>query len=121
MEGHEGAPFVAFREVVGVIEGGLKGRGGRLRQHIRKAGLVLEVGACALVAGILVSPDVVPGPAVECALLDLGGVFERGVVAELVTLVDDAPWTAGRRLNRETGAVAQAGGEDLLVLAVRIE
>src|SRR5258705_4520223 len=92
-----------------------------LHQHVRNTHLVLQVRARSLVAGVLVAADVIPGPAIECALLDLSGVFERRVVAKSVALVDDAPRTAGRRLNGDAGAVAQPRGNDLLVLAVRIE
>src|ERR1700716_357490 len=116
----ESAAPIFRREGGAIVKGDLKRSGVGLHQHIGESDLVLEIRTRTLVTGILVCSDVVPRPAVECALLDCGGIFEGRVVAELVALVDDAPQTAGRRLDGDAGTVAQAGGDDRLVPAVRV-
>ncbi len=69
-------------------------------------------------AGVLVAAHVPPGPAVEAALLDVGDVVGDKIVAEVVALVDRAPQIARAGLNGLADAVADAGGVDLLELAV---
>ncbi|CDX27565.1 hypothetical protein MPL3356_70065 [Mesorhizobium plurifarium] len=117
----EGVALIISRKIAAFVEGDVERRRMRLHQHIRNGDLAGEVGASALVARVLVVADIVPGPAVESAFLHRGRVFEGGVVAKLVALVDDAPERAGRRLHGHAGAVAQAGGDRPAVLAVGVE
>jgi hypothetical protein len=94
MQCHECPALVRGREVLALIKDDLKGGGVGLDQHVGNSDLVLQVGTLALLARVLVRPEVVPGPAIECAFLDLRCVLERSVFAEFVALVDDAPRTA---------------------------
>ena len=79
----------------------------RLQQHVGDDHRVLQVGVLALVPRILIAADVVPGPAVEAALLDVRDVVGDQVVAQLVALVDRRPQLArvagGRRCRRRCG------------------
>src|SRR5690349_2352621 len=69
-------------------------------------------------AGVLVGAEVEPGPAIKAALLDVGDVVGDEVVAELVALVHAGPERAGGGVDGEADRVADAGGEERLVLAV---
>jgi hypothetical protein len=91
--------LISNGKIVAFIKDDLKRRGVSLHQHVWKGRLVLQVGPSALMPRVLIISDVVPGPTVERVLLDLGRIFERGIVAQLIALVDRAPGTAGRRLN----------------------
>ena len=82
----------------------------RLDQHVGHPHVAREVGTLARAGGILPAADEVPGPPVERALLELGHVVRHQVGAEMVALVDDAPEVVGAGLERESGAVAEAGG-----------
>jgi hypothetical protein len=82
--------------------------------------LVLEVGTRAGVTRVLVSADIVPGPAIGRALLHRGGIFEWCVVAQPVALIDDAPGITRFRLDGDACAIAEPGCIDLLVFALRI-
>ena len=64
--------------------------------------------------------DIEPRPAVEGVLLHARDIIGHEIVAEAVALVGRAPRRAVR-LHRKANAIADAGGEQLLVLAVRIE
>src|ERR1700743_596147 len=61
------------------------------------------------------------GPAVERAFFDARDIVGHEVVAEPVALVGRAPGRPGAGLNCEPDAIADAGRENLLVLAVGIE
>ena len=65
--------------------------------------------------------EVVPGPAVEAPFLDVRDVVGHEVVAERVALVDRRPELARLRVGRQADGVADARGEDPLVLAVGVE
>ena len=83
--------------------------------------LDLQLGMLALVARVLTPPlaaHVVPGPAVEAALLDVGDVVGDEVVAEGVALVGGAPELAGGGIDGLADAVANAPGVDLDELAL---
>jgi len=45
--------------------------------------------------GVLVTSNVVPGPAVEAPLLNVGDVIRGKIVAEFIPLVDRSPEVAG--------------------------
>src|SRR5437660_12495963 len=49
----------------------------------------------ALVARILVSSNVVPGPTVEASVLNVGNVIGREIVAEFIALINGGPEFAG--------------------------
>ena len=84
----------------------------RLDQHVGNGDLALEVGACARVPRVLIVADVEPGPAVERALPHPRDVVRHQIVAEAVALVGRAIEIAGRGMNGEADAIADAGGED---------
>lgn len=75
----------------------------------------------ALVTWVLVRPDIVPRPAVEASLLDVGNVVRNQVVAEPVPLVDGGPELAGIRVDVDADGVADAPGIQSLAAAVRVE
>ena len=80
----------------------------RLQQDIGDDDLVFELGVLAFVAGVLMGADVLPGPAVEAAVLDVGDVVGNEVVAEGVALVDGTPELAGVGIDGEADGVANA-------------
>ncbi len=84
-----------------------------LQQHVWGGDVSCQVGALALQPRLLVIAGVVPGPAIEGAWLDMGGVVRRQVVAQHVALVHRAPDLAGGRLAGQARAVAEAGGIDV--------
>src|SRR6185437_1313379 len=69
---------------------------------------------------VLMVADIKPRPAVEGVLPHARDIIGHEVVAEIVALVGRAPGRAVR-LHRKADAIADARGEQLLVLAVRIE
>src|SRR5437879_4362868 len=71
--------------------------------------------------GVLVVPNVVPGPAVEAVRLHMGDIVRRQHVPESITLVDRGPDRSRIRLNRQTDGVTDAVGVNAGVLAVRVE
>src|SRR5690349_19787080 len=80
-----------------------------------------EIGTLTTQPWILTIADIVPRPAIECALAYRRREVRRQVVAQSVTFVHHAPQRAAARLDRFTRAVAQAGREDMAVTAIRIE
>ena len=93
----------------------------RLDQHVGHGDVAGQIGPLALQPRILVIADIVPGPAVECALPHRRRIVRRQVVAQAVALVHHAPQVACRGCDRLGCAVAQAGGEDPPVAAIGIE
>src|SRR6185295_9727043 len=93
----------------------------RLDQDLRHDDLVLEIRALASVGRVLVAADVVPGPAVEAAVLYGGQVIGRKIGTDMVAFVPRAPESTGAWLDGHTGAVAQAGRIVADGLAFRIE
>src|ERR1700681_2823512 len=91
-----------------------------LQQNVRNRYLVPEIGPRAAVPRVLIGADVIPWPAVERALPDPREVVGRDIVADTVALIGGAPHLA-RRIDCETDAIADAGGVDVAVAAVRIE
>src|SRR4029077_20457739 len=83
--------------------------------------LVFQVRSLAAAARILVGADVVPGPAVERAFTHARDVVGWNVIAEPVALIGRAPEFAAPWRDRHADAVADAGREDVAVLALRIE
>ena len=80
----------------------------RLKQHVRHLNFIFQLGVLAQVTRVLVAADVVPGPAIKAALLDVRDVIGRKVVAKLVTLVDGRPELARLRVYRDSHRVADA-------------
>src|SRR6266702_7087475 len=119
--GGEDAALVFGRELVaGVDHHPERGRM-RLDQNVGHSDLVLEVGPRSPVARVLVGADVIPGPAVEGAFAHAGDVVGREIIAEAIALVGRAPKLAGHRVHRHADAIADAGCESSLALALRIE
>src|SRR5262249_45528396 len=96
-----------------------RGRMG-LEQDVWHRDLVLKVRSLALVPRIFVGADVVPRPAVECALANPGDVVGRNVVADRVALVGRAPHVA-IGTDRKADAIADTGGVDATVAAIGVE
>src|SRR6185503_12846781 len=80
-----------------------------------------EVGALRLDALVDVRAVVAVGPAVEGAVAHSSEVVRHEVVAELVSLIDYRIQRAGLRLPGEAVRVAQAGGEDAVLAALRVD
>ena len=104
--------LVFLRELVAVVERHVDRRHVRLQEHVGDDRLLLQLGALALVARVLVRAEVVPGPAVETALLDMRDVVGHEVVAQGVALVHRRPELAGLRMGGQPDGVADAVGED---------
>src|SRR5580704_8775586 len=119
--GGENIAAVRGRELRGVIERHAQRRRMSLDQHVRDGDLVLQIRPLAGMTRVLVRADIIPGPAVIGAVAHAGDVIGRHIVAEAVALVGRAPQRAARGCDRHADAVADAGGEDAAVLAVRIE
>ena len=111
----------SLRELLAGVEGHAERRRVRLDEHVGHDHLVLQLGVLALVARVLVGAEVIPGPAVEAAFLDVGDVVGHQVVAQRVALVDRGPELAGLGVDRQADGVADARGVDPLVLAVGVE
>src|SRR5437870_1233220 len=60
----------------------------------------------ALVARILVSSNVVPGPTVEASVLNVGNVIGREIIAEFVALINGGPEFAGLWVDGNTYCIA---------------
>ena len=90
----------------------------RLQEHVGNDDLVLQFGMLAFEARIGMASDVIPGPAVEAALLDVGDVVGDQVVAERVALVGGAPDFAGGGIDSDAGGIADARGVDADEFAV---
>jgi len=71
------------------------------------------VGAGLLEAWVLEAAHIVPGPAVETALLDRGHIVGNKMVAQVVAVVGRAPQLTGDGIDGFTHAVADAGGVHL--------
>src|SRR5262249_42515144 len=119
--GRKAVAAILWGKIAAVVEGQPERRRMRLQQHVRDRHLVLEVGAHADMGRILIGADVEPRPAVEFAFADPRYIVRHQVVTAAVALIGRAPGRSRRRLDRKTDAVADAGGEQLLVLAVGIE
>src|SRR5690348_6939243 len=65
--------------------------------------------------------DIEPRPAIEGVLSHARHIVGHKIVAEAVALVGGAPGRAALRLDCEADAIADAGGEQLPVLAVGVE
>ena len=92
-----------------------------LEQHIGRQDMTLEIGTLPFQSGIFVIADVVPGPAVEAAVLKSRHEIRNQVGTEMVALVDDAPDVVRRGLQRQARAISQSGGEVAHRLPLRVE
>src|SRR5664279_1392022 len=105
VQGDDGIAAIVCGETGPVIERQAERRRVRLQQDIGDGDLVLEIGARAGKAGILVGADVEPGPAVERPLLYAGDIVGHQIIAEAIALVGRTPGRAVGRRNRKTNAV----------------
>src|SRR5947208_3063705 len=74
----------------------------------------------ALVPGVLIRADVVPGPAIEASLLNVGDVIRWQIVTELVALVNRSPQFPGLRIYGDADRIADAPGIDAQSRAVGV-
>src|SRR3546814_3870362 len=74
-------------------------------------------------AGIDEAAPIIPGPAEEIALVDVGQIVGDEVGAEHVALVDHGPELVAARIISEADRIAQARGEgaDIAVLGPHLE
>src|SRR5207302_8732922 len=72
-------------------------------------------------AWIGVAADVIPGPAVESSVLNVGDVIRRQIVAQVVALIDRAPKFASFRLHGNADRIANAPGKHAFSRSVRVE
>src|SRR5690242_5010420 len=86
-----------------------RGRVG-LNQNVRDRDLVLEIGALAWMIRVLMSTQVVPGPAEEGTLANPRDVIGDEIVAPSIPLVHRAPQLSRLRMDAQPDAVAQAAG-----------
>src|SRR5947209_3142856 len=93
----------------------------RLHKHVGDDYFVLQLGMLALMAWILMAADVIPRPAVEASVLDVGNVLRGKIVANVVAFVDGTPRLARFGINGNAHAIANTGGEDAASGAVGIE
>ena len=63
---------------------------------------------------------VIPGPAIESAILHVGSVVGNEIIAEFVALVDRGPNFPGFRIERQAYWVAQSRGENAEAGTVRV-
>src|SRR5438105_4669593 len=61
---------------------------------------------------VLVRADVVPGPAIEATLLNVGDVIRREIVTDCITLVNRSPQFPGLRVYGDADRIADAPGID---------
>ena len=59
-------------------------------------------------ARIRMAADVIPWPAVEAALLDVGDIIGREVIAQLVAFVHRAPQLTGLGIDADSDGVVNA-------------
>ena len=112
VEGGERVPAIFRGKGRHAVGGGVKShfqRGRvRLQQHVGNDGLAGQVRALAGMAGIFVVAHVIPGPAVESALLHARDVIRHQIVAQAVALIGGDPQIARVRIHRQPHAVADA-------------
>src|SRR5207244_13152138 len=72
-------------------------------------------------AWIGVAADVIPGPAVESSVLNVGDVIRRQIVAQVVALIDRAPKFASFRLHGNADRIANAPGKHAFSRSARVE
>ena len=92
-----------------------------LDEHIRNGYAALQVGVLAFMARIFVTADVKPWPAIEGAFMDISRVVKGSVISEAISLIDDCPYLACRRLYGNTCGISNSRGIDLLVRTVGIK
>ena len=119
--GREGVVVVLGREFVAVVEREVERGHVRLQEHVGDDHLVFQFGMLAGVARVLMRAEVVPRPAIEAAFGDVRDVVGHQVVAQFIPFVDRGPQLAGLGIRGQADGVADAGGEDALVLAIRVE
>ena len=83
-----------------VVEGDPERRRMGLDQHIGHSDMAGETRPLSLQPRVLMIADIVPGPAVECALPHRGRIVRRQVVAQSIALVHHAPQCARGGFNR---------------------
>src|ERR1700691_2079273 len=109
------------RKRVAVIECQTKRSGVRLDKNVGNGDPALQIRALAKVAWVLMVADVEPGPSIEGSFTHPGDIVRDKIVAQPIALIGRAPYVRGDRMNGETDAVANTGGEDAGILAVGIE
>src|ERR1700745_1022801 len=110
--------FVLRRELRALVKGHLKRGEMRLDQGVRCNDPVFLFRMAALMPRVLCASHVVPRPAVEAALLDMGDVVRNEIVAKSVPLIGRAPQLSGCRIDGLAHAVADAIRVDLYEFAL---
>src|SRR5216684_2938752 len=101
MLGCENVSLIFGWELLAFVESHLEGSVVRLQQHIGNNDLLFQLRMFTLMARILVTADVPPGPAIKSASFDMGDVVGRKIVSQAVTFVDRAPQLTRLRIDRQ--------------------
>src|SRR5262249_40909022 len=115
--GKDGA-LVFGRKLAALIEHHLQRGVVRLNKHVGHDHLILQLRVLAVMAWILISTYVVPGPAVESAFLDIRDLLRREVMSQSILLVDRSPKLARVRMDCNTHGVSNARRVDAQSAAV---
>src|SRR6185437_4084114 len=99
---------ILSRELLALVESHLQRRDVRLDQHVGNNDFIFQFGMLAFVTRILMSANVIPGPAIEASVLDVSDVIRRQIVADLIPLVYRAPELSRFRIDRLPHAVANS-------------
>src|SRR6266849_2500044 len=119
--GGESVAAIFFGKIASLVERQSKRCRMRLKQNIRYCDLVFQIRTFASMPGVLMAANIIPWPSIKCVLANAGHIVGHQIVAEAIALVGRAPGRSALRLNCETDAIADAGGEQFPVLAVGIE
>src|SRR5581483_10146412 len=83
--------MVFGRKLLACVECHAQRRGVRLQEHVGHDHLVSQVRTLSLMTWVLVRTDIVPGPAVKAAVLDVRHVVRREMITEFISLIDGGP------------------------------
>ncbi len=92
----------------------------RPEEHVGRDDVFLELRMLARVPRVRMSAEVKPRPAVEPGLFHARHVVGHEIVTQLVALIHRSPQLAGFRVNGEADGIANAGGKDAAILAIRV-
>src|SRR6267154_692395 len=95
------APILAGK-LIAVVKGEAKRRTVRLNQHVWSKHFRTPVGMAVFQARVLMSPHVVPRPAVKAPVLYVRGVIRRQVITKPIPFVGGSPKRAGVRFNGQS-------------------
>ena len=92
----------------------------RLNQNVRSDHFCTPIRVTVFQARIAVFAYVVPGPAIEAAVLHMSGVVRDEIVSERISFVGCSPKLSGFWFYREADRIANAGRKNSKAGTVRI-